>query len=185
MVAGTVYLMGSHLLGRTVHAPPFEDHEILMQSQGRELTGALAHNQSNEERIARLRRLLLDRAGTAPIWGWKDPSADLYLRDVIDILPNPHFVFVVRDPAAVAGAHNVLVGQSTSDAFNAAMARYNRYWALLSEWRRPTLLVSYERGRLRPLELLEQLGKFYGVNISFELAKKVSAFISPVGGYRS
>lgn len=77
MVAGV-----AHLLGLELNAPKgggFEDHDFTRVSQGLVPEGPpLPLDLSPEEITARLRATVELRNSQHDVWGWKDPSADLY-----------------------------------------------------------------------------------------------------------
>lgn len=184
MAAGLMVALGSiSFLGGIDQCPNYEDRELVKLAQGRDANGHVL-NVSQDELRSRLLELIDRRNAFADVWGWKDPSADLYLESIIGKLRNPHIIFVTRDPGAVALAHAHIHGVDTSRAFTDATARLDRYWAMIQRLGLPTLLVSYERGKRQPQELLAALGDFTGIAVSTEARQAAAAFVSEAGGYR-
>lgn len=183
MVAGVIAALGVPI---TAHKASVnhEDGDIVRAAQGRDAAGRKL-NTTRAQDIGVVRSIIAERNASFDLWGWKDPSADLYIKDVIDDLRSPHFIFVHRDIAAVATSHLAL--QPESDPLGAIagpLGRLNRYWQILAELRRPTLMVSYERGRMKPDILAAELAAFIGTEVDDKAAELISRFVSPTGGYR-
>jgi len=185
MVAGLIAALGSvPILGTNGDSLNYEDHEIVNLAQGLDVNQNPL-NLSQDELAARMLDVISRRNAASDVWGWKDPSADLYLESIVDKLRNPHVILVSRDLGAVAGAHTVLSGMDAAEAFTQASARLGRYWNMVQRLRLPTLLVSYERGKHRPQELLTALGAFTGTKVSNEARRVAASFVSSTGGYRT
>ena len=135
---------------------------MVYAAQGRDLDGHLIDH-SADAGTQRLRELIEARNAAHDIWGWKDPSADLYLEAVADAVRNPFVLFVNRDMAAVAQSEVKLMQCSIEQAYDMALIRYGRYWELLQRLQWPTLLVSYERSVVDPEALLCEIAEFVGL----------------------
>lgn len=185
MVAGLMVALGTiPFVGDRPHTLNYEDAELVYMAQGLDVEQRPLGLDAPDV-AARLAGLIDIRNARADVWGWKDPSADLYLESIVDRLRSPHVIFVTRDPGAVAAAHVRVNGTDPADAFNEATARLDRYWSLLKRLRLPTLLVSYERGRQKPQELLTALGAFTGTGVTADARATAASFVSKTGGYRS
>lgn len=183
MVAGAVAALGISITP-AVRSLNYEDAEIVNAAQGRLADGTKMET-TRDENIASVRSIIAARNETSDIWGWKDPSADLYLRDVFDCLRNPHFIFVWRDVAAVATAQLALEPSlDPLTAMQGPLGRLNRYFALINECACPTLMVSYERAKSKPNLLTRDLASFTGVTVNEQMAGVIERFVSPTGGYR-
>lgn len=183
MVAGLMVTLSIPFLGARSTSLNYEDVELVNLAQGLDFDQSPL-NLSPEERQLRLLALIDRRNAAADVWGWKDPSADLYLESIAGNLRNPHLIFVTRDPGAVAAAHVKINGVDTAEAFTDATARIERYWSMVQRLRLPTLLVSYERGKQEPQELLTALGAFTGVTVTSDTRQTAASFVSQAGGYR-
>ncbi len=184
MVAGLMVALGSiPYLGEKTYSVNYEDAELVNAAQGLDFEQTPLDLEPDAVR-SRLIGLIERRNAAADVWGWKDPSADLYLESIIGNLRNPHIIFVTRDPGAVAGAHARVNSIATVEAFSEANARLNRYWAMIQRLRLPTLLVSYERGKQKPQELLTALGAFTGATVTADARQTAASFVSEAGGYR-
>jgi hypothetical protein len=136
--------------------------EIVFAAQNRDSDGNLIDDSVdiNTEKVAAIIR---KRNSTKDVWGWKDPSADLYLEAVSKELRNPFVLFVNRDMAAIAQSEVKQMQGSIEQAYELALLRFARYWELLQRFGWPTLLVSYERAALDPVSLLSEIADFVGL----------------------
>lgn len=184
MVAGVVAALGVPITAHEASVN-YEDGDIVHAAQGRDAAGRKL-NTTRAQDIRAVRGIIAARNASFDLWGWKDPSADLYIRDVIGDLRSPHFIFVHRDIAAVATSHLALQPESDPlDAIAVPLGRLNNYWQILAELRRPTLMVSHERGRMKPDVLAAELAAFIGADVDEKAAELISRFVSPTGGYRA
>ena len=139
-----------------------EDLELVYAAQGRDLDGHLIDG-SADVGLQKLEEIIEARNDANDLWGWKDPSADLYLGAIADAVRNPFIVFVNRDMAAVAQSEVKQMQSSIEQAYDLALIRYSRYWELLQRLQWPTLLVSYERALLNPEAMLCEIADFIGL----------------------
>ncbi|MCW5724722.1 MAG: sulfotransferase [Maricaulaceae bacterium] len=133
--------------------------------------------------LARMRPVIGRRAQTRGAWGWKDPHAALYARDVLDGLPAPRLVVVTRDPAAAAMRTAMLTGMPVAEALADALALLARAAEILAAPPCPAALVSYEKALVRPGRFVEQIAAFCGLSPDDAQAKEAAAFISPERGH--
>ncbi|WJI51195.1 sulfotransferase [Mesorhizobium sp. C089B] len=139
-----------------------EDMELVYAAQGRDIDGRLIDD-SADDGLKKLEEIIEARNDANDLWGWKDPSADLYLGAIAEVVRNPFIVFVNRDMAAVAQSEVKQMQSSIEQAYDLALIRYSRYWELLQRLQWPTLLVSYERSLLNPESLLCEIADFIGL----------------------
>lgn len=118
------------------------------------------------------------------MWGWKDPSVDLYLESVFCFLRNPHFIFVLRNPMDVALSHVASKTGSVEVGMEQAIVRYGRCWEVIKKLSCPTLLVGYERAISKRGEFVAQVVKFLDISPSKKQTVKASSFLNPKGGYK-
>lgn len=162
LVAGAASILGVPM-GAAHDSLIHEDMELVYAAQGRDLDGNLI-DCSTDMAMEKLRDLIRERNEANDLWGWKDPSADLYLETVASVVRDPFVLFVNRDMAAVAQSEVKLMQCSIEQAYEMALIRYGRYWELLQRLRWPTLLVSYERSVLDPKSLLSEIADFIGLD---------------------
>lgn len=83
------------------------------------------HAEAWDRYEARARKLAEDRAAVHPVWGWKEPRTSLLLDFWHGILPNAVYVFVVREPWAVADS----VRKLPAEIFNKSPDIAPRIWS--------------------------------------------------------
>lgn len=180
MVAGVAYLLGLEL-GSGLGG---EDLAFTRVGQGYKPQIAVEPLDPNSPgKIELLRNTVEHRNSHHSVWGWKDPSVELYLPEISDLLRNPHLIVVWRDPAAIATALMAINGLSAADAFALAFENSQRFWSLVQSLHWPTLMVSYERGRLKPLELAKEMAVFLGLRLTDQIRDNIVRYCSPSGGY--
>lgn len=162
LVAGVAIILGVPM-GADGDSVNHEDVELVNAAQGRDINGRSTEC-SADSIIEQLNKLIHERNDLNNIWGWKDPSADLYLEAISGAIRNPFVVFVNRDMAAIAQSEFNKRQYSIEQAYEQALLRFGRYWDLLQKLRWPTLLVSYERAALDPEALLCEIADFIGLD---------------------
>ncbi len=185
MVAGVVAALGAFpIMPDSDQSLNYEDGDIVNTAQGMdEFQRSLGL--SEQERHSRLVEVIRKKNASADVWGWKDPSADLYLESILSELRNPHLIFVCRDIAAIVGAHVAVHNLDAESAVDETLGRYVRYWEMLRRLRLPTLLVSYERGKQKPSAMLDGVASFVGAEVSENTRRLVDRLVSDTGGYKS
>ncbi|AZO06017.1 MULTISPECIES: sulfotransferase domain-containing protein [unclassified Mesorhizobium] len=162
LVAGAAIILGVPM-GADSDSVNHEDVELVNAAQGRDVHGRPTSPVADSV-TENLRRLIQERNDSNSLWGWKDPSADLYLEKVSTEVRNPLVVFVNRDMAAIAQSEFNKMQYSIEQAYEQALHRFSRYWSLLQKLQWPTLLVSYERAALDPEALLCEMADFIGLD---------------------
>jgi hypothetical protein len=87
-VAGAVHLLGVRMV-ETGFEVNSVDSELVNSFQ--KPSKGYIHS------LRSLRRVINKRNAQHKVWGWKDPSSDLYLDGIISSCRNPHFIFVFRN----------------------------------------------------------------------------------------
>lgn len=198
MIAGVAFLLGLELHPNM--SGNMEDDLFVNLGRRRNLKPAQVQTRidKGKERLlpneyvgmsrASYNQLLLDVATTynseSDVWGWKDPSAWKYLEDIIGRLRNPYVILVTRDPTAVATARQANVpNESPIVSLDSVFQRYFHYLAIIKEFEVPALIVSYERAKLHPDKLAEELADFLHLRLTPEALKQIEQYCSPNGGY--
>jgi hypothetical protein len=183
LVAGAAIILGVPM-GTDSDSINHEDVELVHAAQGRDVEGRPT-NVSAGSMTENLKVLIRKRNESSDLWGWKDPSADLYLQDISDSLRNPFIVFVNRDMAAIAQSEFNRMQYSIEQAYEQALLRFTRYWNLLQKLQWPTLLVSYERAALDPESLLCEIADFLGLNQPSKQQREAAKRFAVARDYRS
>jgi hypothetical protein len=176
-VAGAIHLLGIRMVEGDYELNS-EDYEIVRAYQR---NMHLGHPRAADE----VSKVIADRNRRYDVWGWKDPSADLYLEAVVAQLRNPHFVLVFRNPFEAAQSHVAAGTPGIEVALDSVLNRYMRYWTLLQKFRCPTLMVGYEGSVANPRGLVSELCGFLAIKPKRTQACAAAAFIDPEGGYRA
>ncbi|MBZ9672569.1 sulfotransferase [Mesorhizobium sp. ES1-3] len=183
LVAGVAAILGVPM-GAPHGSTNHEDVELVNLAQGRDLDGNPI-GLSAEVHLEKLRSLIQARNRANDLWGWKDPSADMYLDAVSDVLRDPLVLFVNRDMAAIAQSEVNQMQGSIEQAYDMALQRFGRYWGLLQRLQWPTLLVSYERAVLDPEALLCEIADFVGLTPPTEEQRGVARRFAEDREYRT
>jgi len=174
-VAGAVHLLGIRMM---------EDEAL--NSEDSEIVRAFQDNMSRGHAAASIAvsKVILERNSKNDVWGWKDPSSDLYLESVVNYLRNPHFIFVIRNVFDVASNHVTTNSINIQDSVDLVMTRYARYWSLIRKLDFPTLLVGYERMLLDKRNFVNEVCSFLSISPGRKKIGDVLSFIDSSGGYR-
>lgn len=175
-IAGALHLLGVRMCESDCELNS-EDSEIVRAYQGNMHRG---HQLAAGEAA----KVIARRNERYSVWGWKDPSADLYLESVITILRNPHFLFVLRNPVDVAMSHVDTNSGSIEVGLDSSLRRYMRYWKMLQRFGLPTLLVSYERSMADRKGFIDDARSFLNISPTNSQIKNAFDFMDPNGGYR-
>lgn len=175
-VSGAIHLLGIRMM---------EDESL--NSEDVEIVRAYQDNISRGHSVASVAvsKVILKRNEKYDIWGWKDPSSDLYLESVVNYLRNPHFIFVFRSIFDVAMNHVHTNSISVEDAIDLAITRYARYWSLVRKFGFPVLVVGYERLVIDKRNFIKELCSFLSISPGRKKISDALSFINPSGGYRT
>lgn len=98
-----------------------------------------------------------------PIWGWKLPAVHHDFSFITNVVRNPHFVFIFKEPLSISLRKMDLKGSDPMVAIDEAVASYERMADYASTSRFPILMVGYEAAMGDLESFLETLGDFCGV----------------------
>ena len=124
------------------------------------------------------------RNQTLGTWGWKYPKASAYLAELLPKLRNPHFICIFRDSLSSSRRHILNVERSPIEALRRAQRIAMRNIDFLESCNAPSLLLSYERALMKPMEFTEELASFIGVHTP-EAITAGADFIGNQGGYQA
>jgi hypothetical protein len=131
----------------------------------------------------RIAKVIARRNAAYIDWGWKDPSADLYLEGVIHQVRNPLVLFVVRNIFDIGMSHLAAGGGSFETAFDQSLQRYQRDWQLAAKLGLPTLFIGYERALSDREAFVAQVIDFLRLTPSEEQFDAAVNWLRPKGGY--
>jgi len=93
-------------------------------------------------------------------WGFKRPSALGHLAQLETVLRNPEYLFVFRDPLAIAQRNHLSVGSDVLEALSVAQAQNAALVAAARTTRRRSLLISYEKALMNQEAFVARVGYF-------------------------
>lgn len=128
---------------------------------------------------SKLKAYIEDRNAKSEIWGWKRPEAFRYRNRFVHQLKNPHFVFMFRDPLAIALREHISMNEPVLPRMKQTMKRYEAILKFAESCGQPCLLVSYEKAIQAPEELIDQLADFTGTNPSGKDISKAVSLVNP------
>ena len=185
MAAGLLAQLGIPM-GDNLDKDNVEDQDFLGHGGVRSLFTESLKQQQRDDYLNNVRALVAKRNGALDIWGWKDPISILYLPQIAGFLINSHFIFVIRDPAAVAMREmleeNVIRKQRLFAFLGQSLGEYRMCVDFLVGQKRPTLLVSYERSLRFPEALAEAVHGFVHPQqraLPQEELAKIASYIVP------
>ena len=165
MVAGLLMQLGIPM-GDTIDPFNNEDSDFLIHNGMRDIFENPKKSNEKKKFVNQISSTITARNSKYSVWGWKDPISINYIPDIYTQLVNPHFIWIMRDPAAVAMREmleEAVVKSGRLYAFTGqALKEASQVQAFLSHKQRPTLLISYERALRHPAELLATLCTFVG-----------------------
>lgn len=135
--------------------PPRTQDEILMVSDAAEF--ALLHTFG--------KRVDQAKAEGKDHWGWKDPRTHWFLPLYSDRLPDPHYIFVHRDPLSIAQSvfHRDKNIVKTLDNAIAIVSMHYTQLSRLYFHSYPRLHVSYRDILVEPRKIVHQIDDFLGM----------------------
>lgn len=125
-------------------------------------------------------QLVKARNAEHDIWGWKFPDAANYLDAIIQPLRNPRFILVTRDLSANANA--IAARHGTFDTFRAleaVMLKTQKNLSMINRFRRPTLMVSYEKLLLKTDQTVREIAGFLNIGTTEEQIAEAVEFVQP------
>lgn len=110
-----------------------------------------------------LRRIARQFSVEFKVWAWKLPGIDTDIGFVVDRIPNPHFVFVFKEPLSIAARNTSLRGKPTLQALDDIFRAYRQLIDAVQALEHPTFLISYDRAVTRMRPFLQEAAKFAGI----------------------
>lgn len=98
-----------------------------------------------------------------PVWAWKLPAIQREFEFVAELVPNPHFVIIFKEPLSVAARKTDLKGKDTLQSLDQVMTVYQHMASIAKKTELPLLLVSYDRAMASLDSFLPDAAKFAGV----------------------
>jgi len=173
MVAAAVHALGVDLgPAKDLSERTFEDQSMNTDDLG--------------SRLSYIKRRNTERQ----VWGWKDPTAIVSMRELFFALRSPRLILVFRDMMATIDSEmrfddhiNLMPRRTFADLAEATTNWWVSNVEFMSRTTFPTLIVSYERALQHPETFVNQLSKFLGLAPTQEQVQEAMIRINPRGGY--
>lgn len=150
------------------------DRHIGARYEHRELRAAFVGKDGNT-----IREIATGFGKEYPVWAWKLPAIQRDFEFVAELVPNPHFVIIFKEPLSVAARKTDLKGKNTLNALEHVLTVYRHMASIASKTEHPLLLVSYDRAMASLNTFLPEAARFAGVD-QYD-AEKVTAGIREDG----
>lgn len=133
-----------------------------------------------EEQIPPIKREIKKRNSRHDVWGWKYPSAGLYLPQVLEDVVNPHLIVVFRDFVAQAYRASRGNGEELEALLAQYVRRLNHIRKSVAEYNCPTIMLSYEKCVRKPNLFINGLADFLGMDQPDDQTRaKIREFMKP------
>ena len=129
--------------------------------------------------------LIAQRNAEKLVWGFKAPQTTLKLDYLAPRLRNPHYVCVLRNPAAVADSVMMRRGGKPGDLLRRALRFYDKMATLAAETTDPLIVVNYERAAADPDGFVAAMADFLEIDAGEALRARAAGMVTgDGGGYR-
>ena len=118
----------------------------------------------------RLRRIIDEFRSRHPVWGWKLPEIERHFSAVAEMVPNPHFVLIFKEPLSVAVRSATRRSKNPIDVLQEVVAVHQRLATIAATTEHPLLLISYDKAMTNLPEFLADAASFAGVTSYDEAA---------------
>jgi hypothetical protein len=123
-----------------------------------------------EKDFERLGRLAAEFSAEHAVWAWKLPAIFTELEKVGQIVPNPHFVMIFKEPLSVAVRKHALKGREPLIKMQDILEKYQRMAMLSEKTEHPMLLMSYDHAMSHLERFLLETASFAGIS-SFDVSE--------------
>ncbi len=164
----TIVILGIPRSGTTMMAKVLESLGVYMgQTNGvvKEDT-SLSKLLEKEVDINAFKNLVNSRNKKYKVWGWKRPEAFKYIKKFEQIIRNPHFIFIFRDPLAISLREQISMDIDLLEKMEECQKRYSKIIKYVSNTSYPCLLVSYEKATSKKGAFINSLGSFLDIEIN-------------------
>ncbi len=113
--------------------------------------------------LPHMRKTISEVNESHEVWGWKFPHAADYLDRIWGQIRNPHLICVYRDPISNARGLNRWHPIGEIQAVHESLLRQQKNLATTLMRGCPSLLVSYEKAARNPMQFVEELSEWTGL----------------------
>jgi hypothetical protein len=128
----------------------------------------------------RFDRLIEDRNRRFPVWGFKLPNLHEFLPvSKASRLRSPRYIFIFRDPLAIARRNELSVQSEATKAIREASQHLMKLIWYASELKCPVLLLSYEKVLQDPGNFIDDICKFGGLSSHADVRAEAISVVTP------
>lgn len=137
-----------------------------------------------QERDAKtLRKLTKEFSSRHDVWAWKLPGLHHDLEFAVKNVPNPHFVFIYKEPVSIAFRRNDIVAADFTKALQKALKEYLRLAKFAEDNPEiPVMFISYDVARNNMASFLEDAAAYAHVK-DFDAEAVMSAIMQDGENY--
>ncbi|TAJ92126.1 MAG: hypothetical protein EPO10_07270 [Reyranella sp.] len=123
-----------------------------------------------EEDHARMRRIIGEFCSLHPVWGWKLPEIESRFSAISEMVPNPHFVMIFKEPLSIAVRSATRRSKNPINVLQQVVAVHQRLAAIAATTEHPLFLVSYDKAVVSLPAFLADAASFAGIKSYDEAA---------------
>jgi hypothetical protein len=112
-----------------------------------------------------LRRIAHEFSAEHEVWAWKCPAVHQGPGFLTDLLPNPHFVLIFKEPLSVAARKNDVHDRDTLTAMSRVLGVYRKMIDFVDSTGHPLMAISYDRAMARMEPFLREVADFAGIEV--------------------
>jgi len=98
------------------------------------------------------------------VWGFKVPALAGKAVRLAKILRNPYFIFIFRDPVAVAVRNLITVNFDVAHSMTATLHMNQIFVNYINQSKIPLMALSYEKSIINPEEVVRKIAEFSGLD---------------------
>lgn len=117
-----------------------------------------------------VRRIIADFSSLYPVWGWKFPAIERRFAAISEMVPNPHFVVIFKEPLSVAVRSGVRRSKNPINVLQQVVAVHQRLASIAATTEHPLLLISYDKAITCLPDFLATAASFAGITSYDEAA---------------
>lgn len=117
-----------------------------------------------------MQRIIDEFCSLHPVWGWKLPEIERRFSTISEMVPNPHFVVIFKEPLSVAVRSGVRRSKNPINVLQQVVAVHQRLAAIAATTEHPLLLISYDKAITSLPDFLSAAASFAGITSYDEAA---------------
>lgn len=120
--------------------------------------------------LGRARQIIDEFSSDHPVWAWKLPEIERRFSTISEMVPNPHFVVIFKEPLSIAVRSATRRSKNPIAVLQQVVAVHQRLAEIAATTEHPLLLVSYDKVITKLPKFLAAAAGFAGVSFYDEAA---------------